>query len=669
MAILAGDIKLVKSQNMSDNPEGGGAPTSNVIQDGISNSIFPDISELNRAAGAVHLRKVFPTVQTNNTDAYLGANVIVADAPDDPNVSVTLFKTDNVFDVRTDARNRIESYLNKSSTWDGFLFENHITGQKSIQIFHREVAKPPVPGKTLCLVAQEGLPGQYEQYVRAIDVTTEVRTFSYSDGNTIHDYTAAVSTCELSDALLHDFPGSIASRLYTAQAGKTVLRDTLVADAAAYYGASKTTAEIALGARTGRVQSIFTKLVPSAQSETPLTDQSLTGASLPMVASATSTVTRSVSASFAPSGLYVLPSGCLPGTMSLDISGTAITDDGAGSVIYTGSTVGTIKYATGEISFNASAPSASGTCIETYQPAVAVSMQNYTYRAPVTAENRGAVWVGTATPLPAPLSIVVSFMAQGNWYELRDDGAGALRGTDSSYGVGTVSYVTGSWSITTGALPDVGTEIIVSWGTRNEFVPVTTASISVQEPKINFDLGQPVTPNTLTLNWTAGGSPKSATDNGSGLITGDATGSINYGTGTGYIRATTLPSSDAITVDYQTGSGELYGTTTAEGNTASFTLPNAPIKPKSVVLTFTMRQEMKVPTDYGAVAASSQNITVTVRDDGAGNLLKDNQVLAGSSINYTTGAVIISLNEDSSMPIAQFETRYTQPFVLSSSSS
>lgn len=668
MAILAGDIKLVKSQNMSDNDEGGGAPTSNVIQDGFSNSIFPDISELNRAAGAVHLRKVFPTVQTNNTDSYLGANVIVAESPEDPNVSVTLFKTDDVFDVRTDARNRIESYLNKSSTWDGFLFENHIAGQKSIQIFHREVAKPPVPGKTLCLVASEGLPGEYEQYVRTIDVTTEVRTFSYQDGNTIHDYTAAVSTCELSDALLYDFPGSQASRLYTPQPTKTVLRDTLVADAAAYYGASKTSSAITLGDRAGRVESIFTKLVPSAQTETPLTDQSLTGASLPMVACATTTVTRTVTAAIAASGLYVLPSGCLPGTLSINLSGSTFTDDGAGNVILTGSTVGTIKYATGEISFNASAPTLSGACVETYRPAVAVSMQNYTYRAPVTAENRGAVWVGNSTPLPAPQSVVISFMAQGNWYDLRDDGAGVLRGTDSSYGVGTISYVTGSWSITTGALPDVGTEIIVSWGTKNEFVPVTTASISVEEPKITFDLGQPVTPSTLTLHWTTGGVPKSATDNGSGLITGDATGVVNYGNGTGYIRAATLPSADAITVDYETGTGELYGVVLNEGTTASFTLPNAPIKPKSVVMTFTMRQELKVPNGYGAVAESSQNITVVVKDDGAGNLTKSGQVLAGSSINYTTGAVIISMNEDSSMPIAQYETRQTAPYFLASSS-
>ena len=57
MSILAGDIKLVASAVMADVTEGGGAPTSHVIQDAVSNAIFPDISELDRAIGRVNLRK------------------------------------------------------------------------------------------------------------------------------------------------------------------------------------------------------------------------------------------------------------------------------------------------------------------------------------------------------------------------------------------------------------------------------------------------------------------------------------------------------------------------------------------------------------------------------------------------------------------------------------
>ena len=67
MPILTGDIKLVASQVMNDVPEGGGAPTATVIADGVSNAIFPDISELDRAGGRVNLRKLHVTVQTDDT--------------------------------------------------------------------------------------------------------------------------------------------------------------------------------------------------------------------------------------------------------------------------------------------------------------------------------------------------------------------------------------------------------------------------------------------------------------------------------------------------------------------------------------------------------------------------------------------------------------------------
>lgn len=84
MPIQSGDVKLLKSAVMADVPEGGGAPTGLVIADGVSNSIFPDISELDRAGGRVSLRKTFVAIQTDDRDVYFGGNVIVAEPPEDP---------------------------------------------------------------------------------------------------------------------------------------------------------------------------------------------------------------------------------------------------------------------------------------------------------------------------------------------------------------------------------------------------------------------------------------------------------------------------------------------------------------------------------------------------------------------------------------------------------
>lgn len=93
MPIQSGDVKLLKSAVMADVPEGGGAPTGLVIADGVSNAIFPDISELDRAGGRVNLRKSFVQVATDDTDTYFGANVIVAAPPQDERVSVTQART------------------------------------------------------------------------------------------------------------------------------------------------------------------------------------------------------------------------------------------------------------------------------------------------------------------------------------------------------------------------------------------------------------------------------------------------------------------------------------------------------------------------------------------------------------------------------------------------
>ncbi len=58
MAIHSGDVKLLKSAVMADVPEGGGAPTGITIADGVSNAIFPDISELDRAGGRAPDRRI-----------------------------------------------------------------------------------------------------------------------------------------------------------------------------------------------------------------------------------------------------------------------------------------------------------------------------------------------------------------------------------------------------------------------------------------------------------------------------------------------------------------------------------------------------------------------------------------------------------------------------------
>ncbi|MCX0335144.1 hypothetical protein NVV26_14640, partial [Acinetobacter radioresistens] len=75
MAIETKNLVLYKSERLSDTEDGGGKYSGQIIEDGQSNNLFNDVSELDRTMGDVSLRKLFPAVTTNDTDLLMGATV------------------------------------------------------------------------------------------------------------------------------------------------------------------------------------------------------------------------------------------------------------------------------------------------------------------------------------------------------------------------------------------------------------------------------------------------------------------------------------------------------------------------------------------------------------------------------------------------------------------
>ncbi|MCK4094421.1 hypothetical protein HCY68_15630, partial [Acinetobacter radioresistens] len=65
MAIETKNLVLYKSERLSDTEDGGGKYSGQMIEDGQSNNLFNDVSELDRTMGDVSLRKLFPAVTTN----------------------------------------------------------------------------------------------------------------------------------------------------------------------------------------------------------------------------------------------------------------------------------------------------------------------------------------------------------------------------------------------------------------------------------------------------------------------------------------------------------------------------------------------------------------------------------------------------------------------------
>jgi len=534
MPILEADIKLLKSQVMEDVPEGGGASTGEIIVDNVSNNIFADIPELSRITGAVNLRLGYLGVQTANTDPYRGARVVIGKPPGDPRVSALLFQP-RPFDRRTDMQSRIESYLARGPKWAGYLYDQHIEGQRAIVLLQREGTELPAVGKTLVLVGNEGLGTEYQQYVRVTKVASQLREFTLSGPSGTRNFSRQVVTCDISDALRYDFAGVPATDLDSGSdfVGRAVVRDTVVADAARYYGASPLAVAGELGDTTISAESIYASIVPSAQTETPIADARPNQRLLAVQRAGEQSISFTASVTLSPTSSLYVGGAIYPGSLSVAFSGGVTLSD-LGGVLRNGTTpVGTVDYANGVLTA-AAGQVFIGSATISYLPAGLPTVPTETVAVPVTTSSRAQTLSITLNPIPAPGTMSLSYMVGGRWYVLTDNGSGALRGADSAYGAGNLSFVTGSLVATLGALPDVGSDILLSWATSgfHDSIPAATA-----RSYFTGSLGAIAAPGTVTITW--GGN--SVTDNGAGGFTGAGTGTIDYATGAFELSPDTLP--------------------------------------------------------------------------------------------------------------------------------
>ena len=467
MTILEGDIKLLASRVMDDVPEGGGGPTGTVIPYGGSNAVFGDVTETARAGGNVSIRQVHMGVLTPTTDALMGANVILSRLPTDPNVSVSLAKC-SLFARRSEIAQAVANYLIQSVVWNGALLEDHVAGQKSIQIFHRPGTAVPDIGRTLVLSYQAGTSGERIQYVRVTRAETTRRTFTYSSGGSFVDFDADVTKLDLSDSLRFNFPGSAPNREFANQAGKTIVRDTTVADAAEYYGASPLTVAAALGDQSVKVASIYTQLVPSSRTETPALDQrpaavrSIVLATAPrLVEVGVAAHTRRIRVNQSNRGfsfvalLKPLPT---PGTLVISYRALGrwytIADDGAG--VLTGSGSGRVIYTTGSTEMTLQAlPDEGSSIVIQWGESVGYnnrSAQGAQVRAPEYA------W-RLAHPGVKPATLVLSWPSGGVMQTASVNAQGKITGA----GVGEVDHPSGSVFLRPTAMPDPGAQISASY--------------------------------------------------------------------------------------------------------------------------------------------------------------------------------------------------------------
>ncbi|WP_432745762.1 hypothetical protein ABXJ76_07800 [Methylobacter sp. G7] len=640
MAILSGDIKLLKSDTMSDAPEGGGAITGELILSGESNNIFDDISTMDRVYGAVHMRKVFPAVQTQNTDRYFGSHVIISKLPGDGKIGVNLFNTGDYFDRRPSAKSRVENYRARGPLYSGFLWATQYVGSRAVTIFQREDAKIPGIGDVLELVSATA-----SQTIKIVKLVESVQTFADGDNT----FTRRILEIEISDVLTADFVGLQMTRLDT-QLPPTVIYKTVVANAARYYSARPLAIPAALGALTVKTDSVYSQVVPSSQSELALVDVTAGSNAVPLIESGPSVTVSLGTGSTAIFSRY-LGSPITPGSLSLTMNSIAFTDV-AGTITRTsdGVAYGTVVYATGELRFNAPLSLNGWAISATFKPAAAPIRIADTTSVRVTAANRGYVWTINLNPPPQPGALSVSYRALNSWYELRDNASGGLIG-EQGIGSGSVNYVTGSVTLTTAALPDADSDIIYAWAKPADFF--NRSNIAPEKMVIKHQLGRSgFVASTLAITWNDG-TARTATCNGTGLISGHATGQLNMGTGELLLSPVTLPlGGSTFTFNYNApNEADMVKVTVSGSNPAgdllTFDLTETDILPGSLKLHWSVSWVSL--TGNGANSATAGEFAY---DDGAGTLANNTR---NAVIDYALGTITFDPTVAKTQKVAVYE--------------
>ncbi|MFP3456493.1 hypothetical protein R0J89_09515 [Psychrobacter sp. SIMBA_152] len=512
MAITQNDLEILKSEIMADTPDGGGLPTGVAVIDGVSNNLFPDVSDIDRLLGRVRLRKVSLAVKTANAELLQAPRMLLTELPDNPNISVFFFKGSSFADRRVDAQNKIESYLAFGTKWAGHLLETQLAGQRVIQISLD--AKDPVPavGQPLVLVQNEGQSDEHYQYLRPLKVDTIERRFQKSASETV---TRTVATIEFGDTLSESFNGLTVQEFYqnTSTTRRAILREARIADAAKYYSASRLAEPVvAMLSRQVKVNSIYTQVVPSTQVETPILQRDPAN-QVATQARGDGVININQSVNVASNTAFSLPSGIAAGTLNVIVGSITLTDRDGELVATNGTAYASIQYGIGQITWYNFLNIGQTTVTGSYKPAsefTRVAQTDYQ----VVGDNAGYNYVRELGAEPLPNSLKITYTVGGNNYLVHDDGRGNLVDDDGN-GRGTVQGKT--VLLTTAAIPDAASYIIYSFG-----VDLSTIKYGAQilptayHPVVITD----AVVGDITITW---GENKSATMS-NGIITGDATG-------------------------------------------------------------------------------------------------------------------------------------------------
>lgn len=613
--IKQNDLKLLKTDTMSDTDDGGGLPTSQEIINGQSNNLFPDVSDIDKLTGRVRLRKIVGAVNTANTDLLQSARFFISELPNNDNMSVFLFKNTSFADRRINAQNFLENYLAYGTKFAGHLLEAQLKGQSVIQQSLDVNDVLPKIGSSMVLVQNEGQSDEFFQYVRVMKVTAETRRFSVSADKNV---TRQIATIEISEPLRYQFDG-ISPAEYEKQQfnAKRIayLREARVADASRYYSASRLAKPVSkMTTQIIELNSVFTQIVPSSQTETPLAQVGVALQQKTFVKASNNKTTKSITALVAPSVSVFLGCGVFPSSLSVTLNGQVLTDNNGELVNSSNVAFAKVDYAKGEIVWYDNVGNGNQLLTFEFVPSGFLGQIGNTDVIDVPEFDVGRTYVKTLQASPTPLSLAVSYQVAGQVYIMTDNGRGVL--TDSNGGIGSIDYDNRLLTLTTGAIPDAGSKIIASYGVsvntyyyNEQYAKPLAINIAIPDKSLDYQ--------SLTLKW----GDTTITSDEKGNLLGGATGKAENGKISLY--PATLPSENTmIDIAYNVGEvkTEKLAKTATQGK-IEFTLAGVGEITKNSVR---LAVELKLDSHFAyqnQAYISFDKISLVLIDDGQGKLL------------------------------------------------
>jgi hypothetical protein len=646
MTIIATDVKFKQSERMTDNSDGGGLMTANPVVDNQVGNVFGKITRVDRVGGNVSLMKIYMHVDTANVDVESSSHAIVTKPPADPLVHLVMFDTGSWSDQRAAAANKVENYVVSGPITPMRLWDKQTQGQRSIVCFANTDAELPLVGQVICLSVESTLYPAHQQFNRIEQVDVRQQQFTLFSSNNLV-ITQNIISLQLSVPLDQDYPGEDPTSTASVSSAATKVRTTQVADAANYYGIAKLVSALAPGDKVVQLDSIFGQIVPSTSSETPLVDQQPSSTPAAVI-EAGSALAFNLTNWPRSGATRFLGSPVTPGSLDLLIDGQEYQDAGGNVVAVAGGNwSGSIDYPSGTLTLAHATPSGTTTSVAgSFKPGGITSQSPYSQQTPIDANTRRYNYTFTLRPYPAPGSVSIAYRALGRWYVIQDDGRGALRSVVPNTGSGTINYGSGNIIVTLGALPDVGTTVLVFWG-QVETYRKQAGVITVSKAMIELDApaGKSIEPGSVSITWNDG-TARTATDDGAGNITGDASGLVIYpassATAGGAIRfapnAMPAPGVVTYTIDYQVSATNtlIDQAGSLSGSTMSGTLGGA-VEPHSVYIAIPVTGNVPA-TGYWLDPSISGPTTLTLHDDGAGHLLRTFDGANVGTITYSSGA-------------------------------